>query len=77
MPIQDSIAFEQQLYELINTSNLSLDTAFYIFKTVYLDLEKTFIDCVNSEKKQSIKVNENNEQKEEHIDANTADWDDA
>lgn len=33
---------ENNLYSLINNSGLSLDTAFYVLKSVYLDLKSSF-----------------------------------
>ena len=49
MVIKDSIKFEQDLYNLINNCGLSVDTAFYILKSVYLDFEKTLLNCANNE----------------------------
>lgn len=49
MGIKESLQFERQLYNLINSCGLSVDTAFYILKTVYLDFEKTLLECAKNE----------------------------
>lgn len=49
MVIKESIQFEQNLYNLINNCGLPVDTAFYILKSVYLDFEKTLLNCANNE----------------------------
>lgn len=49
MVIKESIHFEQNLYNLINNCGLPVDTAFYILKSVYLDFEKTLLNCANNE----------------------------
>lgn len=49
MTIKESMKFEQDLYDLINNCGLSVDTAFYILKSVYLDFQKTLLDCAKTE----------------------------
>ena len=49
MTIKESLQFEKNLYNLINTCGLPVDTAFYILKSVYLDFEKTVYDCAQQE----------------------------
>lgn len=49
MGIKESLQFEQKLYDLINSCGLPVDTAFYILKTVYLDFEKTLLECAKNE----------------------------
>ena len=41
MVIKDAFRFEQNLYNLINSCGLPVDTAYYILKSVYLDFQKT------------------------------------
>ena len=68
MNIKETLQFENNLYELINTCGLPVDTAFYVLKSVYLDFQKTLYECVNNEGEtytQEEKVYElNNEEKE-------------
>ncbi len=49
MSIKEAIKFEQNLYNLINSSGLPVSTAFYILKSVYLDFEKTLYECAKNE----------------------------
>ncbi len=49
MTIKESIKFEKDLYDLINGCGLPVDTAFYILKSVYLDFEKTLLNCADNE----------------------------
>ena len=49
MNIKETIQFENNLYELINTCGLPVDTAFYVLKSVYLDFQKTLYECANNE----------------------------
>lgn len=49
MSIKESLQFEQQLYDLINSCGLPVSTAFYILKSVYLDFEKTLYECAKTE----------------------------
>lgn len=44
MNIQEAIDFEQNLYDLINSCGLPVETAFYVLKSVYLDFQHTIID---------------------------------
>ena len=59
MKFKKSIQFEQNLYNLINTCGLSVDTAFYILKSVYLDFQKTLYECAKNEQnsKEEEKIN--------------------
>ena len=62
MNIQLAMQFENKLYELINNCGLSVDTAFYVFKSVYLDFQNTLLNCADkdteySENQEIIKVN--------------------
>ena len=41
MNIQEALDFEQNLYNLINSCGLPIETAFYILKSVYLDFQRT------------------------------------
>lgn len=56
MTIQESLKFEQNLYNLINTCGLPVDTAYYILKSVYYDFQKTIYEY--AEKKQGGYVTE-------------------
>lgn len=49
MNIKETLKFENDLYNLINNCGLPVDTAFYVLKTVYLDFQKTLLECVNNE----------------------------
>ena len=49
MNIKETLAFENNLYNLINTCGLPLDTAFYVLKSVYLDFQKTLYECAGKE----------------------------
>lgn len=49
MNIKESIQFEKNLYNLINTCGLPVSTAFYILKSVYLDFENTLYKCAENE----------------------------
>lgn len=49
MVIKETLKFEQDLYNLINTCGLPVDTAFYVLKSVYLDFQQTLYKCVKSE----------------------------
>lgn len=49
MIIKETLKFEQDLYNLINTCGLPVDTAFYVLKSVYLDFEKTLLECAKKE----------------------------
>jgi len=75
MNIKQALAFEQALYKLINTSGLSVETAYYILKSVYLDLQKTVYDCARTQKEndEHIDVNINKEEMENERDI-TADF---
>jgi hypothetical protein len=47
--IKDALKFENNIYDLINHSNLTPDTAYYILKYVLLDLEKTLNQYIQQE----------------------------
>lgn len=49
MNIKETLKFENDLYNLINNCGLPVDTAFYVLKTVYLDFQKTLLECANNE----------------------------
>lgn len=49
MVIKESLKFEQDLYNLINTCGLPVDTAYYILKSVYLDFQKTLYEYAEKE----------------------------
>lgn len=49
MNIQLAIKFENDLYNLINNCGLPVDTAFYVLKAVYLDFQKTLLECTSNE----------------------------
>ena len=49
MNIKETLAFENNLYNLINTCGLPLDTAFYVLKSVYLDFQKTLYEYSTKE----------------------------
>lgn len=49
MIIKETLEFEQNLYNLINSCGLPVDTAFYVLKSVYLDFEKTLLECAKNE----------------------------
>lgn len=49
MNIKETLQFENNLYDLINTCGLPVDTAFYVLKSVYLDFQKTLYECANNE----------------------------
>ena len=49
MNIQGAINFEKNLYDLINSCGLPVETAFYILKSVYLDFQHTVIDYANKD----------------------------
>lgn len=49
MNIKEALKFENDLYNLINNCGLPVDTAFYVLKTVYLDFQKTLLECANNE----------------------------
>lgn len=50
MVIQEAINFEKNLYQLINTCGLPVDTAFYVFKSVYLDFQHTLEEYAKKDK---------------------------
>lgn len=41
--------FEQNLYYLINNSNLTVGEAYYILKCALLELEKIYEDCIQDD----------------------------
>lgn len=41
--------FRQQLFYLINNTNLSIDAIYYIFKDVYRDLESAYATFINQQ----------------------------
>ena len=49
MNIKETLAFESNLYNLINSCGLPLDTAFFVLKSVYLDFQKTLYECAEKE----------------------------
>ena len=49
MNIKETIKFENDLYNLINNCGLPVSTAFYVLKAVYLDFQKTLLECANNE----------------------------
>lgn len=49
MVIKETLKFENDLYNLINSCGLPVDTAFYVLKSVYLDFQKTLYECAKSE----------------------------
>ncbi len=49
MIIKETLEFERNLYNLINSCGLPVDTAFYVLKSVYLDFEKTLLECAKNE----------------------------
>lgn len=44
MTIKEALKFETDLYNLINTCGLPVDTAYYILKSVYLNFQKTLYE---------------------------------
>ena len=65
MNIKETLLFEENLYNLINTCGLPVSTAFYILKSVYLDFEKTLYECVKNEANNPITHEEINYHLEE------------
>ncbi len=49
MVIKETLQFEKNLYDLINNCGLPVDTAFYVLKSVYLDFQKTLLECAENE----------------------------
>lgn len=49
MNIKETLRFENDLYNLINSCGLPVSTAFYVLKSVYLDFQKTFYECAQNE----------------------------
>lgn len=49
MNIKETIKFENDLYNLINSCGLPVSTAFYVLKSVYLDFQKTLYECAQNE----------------------------
>lgn len=41
--------FQQSLYDLINNCNLTVGTAFFVFKDVYANFEKIYFNEMNKE----------------------------
>ena len=68
MNIKETLKFENDLYNLINSCGLPVSTAFYVLKSVYLDFQKTLYECAQNEGEtytQEEKVYQlNNEEKE-------------
>ena len=58
MNIQEALNFEQNLYQLINTCGLPVDTAFYIFKSVYLDFQNTVYEYAKKDTNSGYSVEE-------------------
>jgi hypothetical protein len=58
MTIKEALQFERNLYNLINTCGLPVDTAFYILKSVYLDFQKTLLECADQEPDDPITTEE-------------------
>lgn len=50
MVIKDALQFEKNLYNLINSCGLPLDTAYYILKSVYLDFQQTVYEYAKKDK---------------------------
>lgn len=67
MVIKDALQFEKNLYNLINSCGLPLDTAYYILKSVYLDFQQTVYEYAEKDKdnyvveEQTIMLDENQE----------------
>ena len=47
--INAAFVFEQKLYDLINSSGLQIDTAFFVFKSVYMDFQNILKECAKTE----------------------------
>ncbi len=58
MNIKEAIQFEQNLYNLINTCGLPVDTAFYILKSVYLDFQRTLLEYSEKTDKEGYSIEE-------------------
>lgn len=54
MTIKETLKFESDLYKLINSCGLPLDTAFYVLKSVYLDFQKTVYEYANKETSEPV-----------------------
>ena len=49
MTIKESLQFERNLYNLINSCGLPMYTAYYVLKSVFLDFERTMYEYANTE----------------------------
>ena len=58
MNIKETLLFEENLYNLINTCGLPVSTAFYVLKSVYLDFQKTLYECAKKENIESVNTQE-------------------
>ena len=54
MFINDAIQFEKNLYALINSCGLPVDTAFFVLKSVYLDFQNTLNEYAKTENDEKI-----------------------
>ena len=70
--IKKALAFEQSLYQLINNSGLSVDVAYFVLKSVYMDFQKTVYNIASSPEEKHEEVTEN----ERNFTANTGSNDD-
>lgn len=79
MVIKESLKFESDLYNLINSCGLPVDTAFYILKSVYLDFKNTVYEYAQKgddgvvEEEKIIPLEDNEEKKEIFINAESDD----
>ena len=61
MPAKKAIEFETNLYNLINSCGLPVDTAFYVLKSVYIDFQRTLENMKEKEaEEETTKVQEYN-----------------
>lgn len=58
MDIRKTLEFEENLYKLINSCGLPVDTAFYVLKSVYLDFKHTLEEYAKKENGNGITTEE-------------------
>lgn len=50
--------FKQQIFKVINNSNLSIEAVYYVFKDIFIEIEKLYFSELQKEQKEANKEKE-------------------
>jgi len=50
--------FKQQIFKVINNSNLSIEVVYYVFKDIFIEIEKLYFSELQKEQKEANKEKE-------------------